>query len=106
MLFGLRNVSQIFQQLMNYILRDFDLAFAYLDVIPIARFSTDEYMSHRTQLSSANIYCMIVKLEKCVLGAAKDDFLGCMLSVWALSQYRTNLNQSSHFRPPSRLISW
>ena len=75
--FGLKNAAQVFQRLMDGILRDIDFTFVYIDDILVASRSHEEHLDHLQRLFkllSAN--GLVVNKAKCVLGVNELDFLG------------------------------
>ncbi|GFO39151.1 Gag Pol polyprotein, partial [Plakobranchus ocellatus] len=79
--FGLKNVAQSFQHLMDGVLRDVPFAFFYLDDILVASHSPKEYSQHLqylfTLLSSNGL---VINKAKCIFGADELDFLGHHIS--------------------------
>ena len=77
MLFGLRNVAQTFQQLVDQVLHGLPFCYAYIDDVLIASSSPTEHKVHlRTTLSRLKEYGIIINPSKCVQGVSSLQFLG------------------------------
>jgi Reverse transcriptase (RNA-dependent DNA polymerase) len=75
--FGLKNSAQMFQRLMDKILRGLPYVFVYLDDILIASTSLQEYMSHlRHVLEILQQNGLIINPAKCVFAQASLECLG------------------------------
>ena len=80
--FGLKGAAQMFQRLMDSVLRDMPLLFVYLDDILVASASADDHLTHLRQLfrrlSEHGLieHGLIVNLAKCEFGRSSITFLG------------------------------
>lgn len=75
--FGLKNAAQVFQRLMDGILRDVPFSFVYLDDILVAsrsRFEHHEHLQQLFRLLSSN--GLVINKAKCNFGVTELDFLG------------------------------
>ena len=75
--FGLKNLAQAFQHLMDGILRGLPSVFVYLDDILVASQSPSQHLTDlRAVLARLSSAGLKVNLKKCVLGSASVTFLG------------------------------
>ena len=71
--FGLKNVAQTFQRLMDSVLQDLPFIFVYLDIL-IASTSRAEHMSYlRTLFERLNQHGLIINPAKCQFGLSTID---------------------------------
>ncbi|KAJ8409249.1 hypothetical protein AAFF_G00234470 [Aldrovandia affinis] len=75
--FGLKNAAQVFQRLMESVLRDLTFLFIYLDNILIASDCKEEHLSHPQILFDClNQHGLIVNPVKCRFVLPSINFLG------------------------------
>ena len=75
--FGLKNVAQTFQRLMDEILQDLDFAFVYLDDILIASTSKLQHLEHLRRIFDLLFSNgLIINKSKCVFGVSELNYLG------------------------------
>ncbi|KAL6483353.1 hypothetical protein MHYP_G00082250 [Metynnis hypsauchen] len=75
--FGLKNTAQMFQRLMDSILRDLPFLFVYLDDILVASVSRSEHLHHlRLLFERLSQHGLIINPAKCQFGLHTVDFLG------------------------------
>ncbi|GFR81953.1 Pol polyprotein [Elysia marginata] len=79
--FGLKNAAQSFQRLMDTVLQGLSCVFVYLDDILISSSSDKEHLQDlHTVCSWLQDFGLVIKLEKCILGQKRLDFLGHEIS--------------------------
>lgn len=77
MCFGLRNAAQTFQQLINSVLADLDLVFAYVDDVLIASRDEEEHDEHTRKVLERFVkFGIAVNPAKCTFAARSLSFLG------------------------------
>jgi len=79
--FGLRNAAQIFQRLMNNILRGLDFCFCYLDDILIASDNEEEHLKHlRIIFERLQNNGLTINISKYLFGVLEIPFLDYLVS--------------------------
>lgn len=75
--FGLKNATQIFQRLMDTVLRGLPFAFCYIDDIIIMSDSPQEHREHlQTVFTRLREFGLKINLAKCVFGVEEIKFIG------------------------------
>ena len=75
--FGLRNASQTFQGFIDYVLRDLDFCYTYIDDILVASKDHVEHEKHLRKLfKRLSEYGLILNSGKCIFGKSDVKFLG------------------------------
>ena len=75
--FGLRNAAQTFQRFIDFILRELDFCYAYIDDILIASKNHEEHEKHlRLLLKKLQEFGLVINSNKCIFGASEVKFLG------------------------------
>jgi hypothetical protein len=81
MSFGLRNAAQMFQRLMDGVLRVFDFCFTHLDDIFVFSRSLEEHEQHlRALFTQLQRYGIIINPAKCIFRAPEVTLLGYKVS--------------------------
>ena len=79
--FGLKNVAQAFQWLMDMVCKDLPFVFVYVDDILIASLSTEEHCTHlRTLFQWLANNGLLLNPNKCEFGCTEIDFLSYHIS--------------------------
>jgi len=100
--FGLKNAAQVFQRLMDGILRGLTCAFVYLDDVLVASATEQQHLADLRDLFtllSAN--GLVVNSTKCVLGVRELDFLGHRVSAAGYSPLPERVEAIKNFEVPS-----
>jgi len=75
--FGLMNIVQTFQCLIDSVLRDLPFLFVYLDYILVNSTTKSEHLAHlQTLFERLNQHALIVNPAKCQFGLTTIEFLG------------------------------
>ena len=78
--FGLKNVAQTFQRLMDSICQPFDFVFVYLDDILVASSTQAEHKNHLHLLFQRLAdFGLVVNVDKCQFGRRRIEFLGHLI---------------------------
>ena len=79
--FGLKNVGQSFQRMMDRTLGDSAAVFGYMDDVLIATAAMDQHVAALTLvLGKLREMGLVLNIEKCEFGRPKVEFLGHMIS--------------------------
>ena len=77
MYFGLKNVAQTFQRLLDKVCQGLARVFVYLDDILVASEDRHQHLLDLTELfGRLDDHGLVIKRTKCVLGVSSIDFLG------------------------------
>ena len=75
--FGLKNVAQTFQRMMDEVTQQLPGIFVYLDDVLVASNSPSQHAQHLRQLFEAlKHFGSVINRKKCVFGVSELDFLG------------------------------
>ena len=77
--FGLKNVAQAFQRLMDTVFQGISCVFVYLDDILVAS-SSPHIQDLKTVCNRLQQFELTFRLEKCLFGVSEIDFLGHLIS--------------------------
>ena len=79
--FGLRNAAQTFQRFMDFVLRDLEFCYAYIDDILIASKNHAEHEEHlRILLKRLQEFGLVINSSKSNFGASEIKFLGYIVN--------------------------
>ena len=88
--FGLKNVAQAFQRLMDGILRGIDFVFVYLDDILVASRTPQEHLSHlKTLFRLLSTNGITINREKSKFGRQEVTYLGHLVNARGSFHSRT-----------------
>ena len=74
--FGLKNVAQTFQRLMDTACQSLDFVYVYLDDILVASRNQQEYLRHlRYLFKKLAAFGLVINVNKCQFGSRQIDFL-------------------------------
>ena len=100
--FGLAQAPAYFQELMTYILKDFNFTIAYLDNIIIFSKTLQEHLLHIRmvfeKLKSANLS---MKKSKCSFLSKEIQYLGHILSATGIRPLPAKTHAIQHMQPPT-----
>jgi hypothetical protein len=98
--FGLRNVGQSFQRLMDVVIADVSAAFAYLDDIIVASRPEDHAAALQQVMLKLREYGLVLNLEKCIFGQTEIDFLGHHVTAGGVQPLEDHVAAVRDFAPP------
>jgi hypothetical protein len=99
--FGLRNVGQSFQRLMDSITADLPHAFSYLDDVIVASTADQHEQALRAVLERLQRHGMVVNLEKCQFGQQEVQFLGHLVTAGGIQPLSHHVEAVRLFPQPS-----
>jgi len=81
MIFGLRNAAQIFQRIIDEVVRGLDFCYVYLNDIIVASYTIEKYHEHLRKLfQSLQQFCMTVNITKYVFRASEVSVIRHLIS--------------------------
>jgi Reverse transcriptase (RNA-dependent DNA polymerase)/RNase H-like domain found in reverse transcriptase len=99
--FGLRNVGQTFQRLMDQVLRGLDYCFEYLDNILVASESLEQDKEQlREVLARLEAVGLVLNRDKCVFAALEVEFLGHWVTSAGISPLQSRVEVVANFPQP------
>ncbi len=102
--FGLKNVAQTFQRLMDKLFRHLPFVFVYLDDILIASKDLTEHMRHlRLVLEILHGAGLQINPAKCTFSVSSLTFLGHNVDSSGISPMKKHVKALTDFPPPSDL---
>ena len=100
--FRLAQAPAYFQELMTRILKDFDLAIAYLDNIIIFSRTKEEHLSHiRKVFEKLQLAKLPLKLSKCHFFSMEIHYLGHILSTKGICPLPSKTQAIQKMHPPT-----
>ena len=100
--FRLKNVAQAFQRMMDWVCRDLDFVFVYLDDILVASKDQEEHLHHLSLLFDHLVeHGLVIKPAKCVFGITHIDFLGHRVDACGIKPLPAKVEAIRTFPHPS-----
>ena len=98
--FGLKNVAQAFQRLMDGILCEVNFAFVYLDDILIAGPDEEAHKDHLRQLFRLlSTHRVFINRKKCKFGCSEVPYLGHLVRTDGIRPNTDRVQAIREFRP-------
>ena len=102
--FGLKNVGQDFQRLMDRILGDIPHTFVYLDDILIASESVEQHLEDLERVFKIlEENGLVVNRKKCILGASSIEFLGHLVDADGIKPLPEKVEAIKKVAPPTTI---
>ena len=100
--FGLKNVAQAFQRLMDGILRGVSFAFVYLDDILVASATAEEHRQHLLDLFQLlSSHGVSINRKKCLFGQEEVKYLRHLVNSWGISPLPNRVTDLQNFPSPT-----
>ena len=100
--FGLKNAAQIFQRMMDTVLRGLNFTFVYIDDILVFSLSKSEHLVHLRQVfERLRLHGLVVNLVKCQFGRKEIDFLGHHITARGITPLQSKVYAIKNFEKPT-----
>ena len=100
--FGLANVAQAFQRLMDSVLQDLECVFIYLDDILVASSSPSKHLRDLTAIfDRLERHGLVIHPGKCVFGVTEITFLGHVVNAEGIRPMPTRVTAIQDFPRPT-----
>ena len=100
---GLRNSGQSFQRLVDFVLRDMDNIFVYMDDVLIYSKNEQDHLATLDELfRRLDQNGLTISLKKCLFGKEKLDFLGYQVSKTGITPLPKKVQAITEFPTPTK----